>query len=932
MKRGISLRTVVAVVAGTIVLFCSFVDPALAGNTGKIAGTVRDRQNRQPIVGANVFIKGTTLGAVTDENGYYFILRVPPGTFQVQISMLGYQTVTVQNVQVQVDLTTEINAQFDQTAVQVAEVVITAEQKLVQRDITSTRRTISREGIRQTPGLESTADFFRIQAGAFLAGGAPQTMRLADGSQLQVRDESLKDIHVRGGRGGEILYMVDGMPVTHPIYGGRDVLDLNVVDVESVELLTGGFSAEYGQAQSGVVNISTRSGGEQYAGGTEFKTDRWEGMGTSFNTDYTSLYLGGPDPITHKLLPALGIHLPGQVSFFLSGNLDLTNTPYNNHRARGKFSLLGLKMNEKQDNTLNLNGKVTWDITAEHKLALTYHGSYKQWSNFDWLWSQAPDNVAVYNRDNTAGNIQYSHVLSKSTYYNLNLGYLGVHYKGSLDGKRPPDFWERDSTGKLWTTISSTEKDPRTGFYGVRTYENLWRNDHTATYTAKGDFTSQVHPAHLIKTGIELQYHDLSYVDIQDGGVKLSRYGLGIDSLPPPGPYPQFGQLRWVFSVKPTIGGVYLQDKFELEYLIINAGVRVDWMTLGETVMKKDWKQRWEDATGLRADWNPYLYRFSPRFGISFPISERMVVFFSYGHFNQLPELQYYYRDPYSGGTTGNPKLDYEQTILYEFGLTRQISDHWALDAKSYAKDISRQVQTTKLNAALGTPVELFDNRGYGRARGLEFEFTKAYSDLTSGKLTYTIQWASGYSSSAFDDYIRSQTDFPNPIRERALDWDVRHQVIFQGMMSAGEDQNVELFGVNLPNNWNLTLLYRFSTGTPYTPGEATTDMAEKQRRENTAVSPSNSSTDLKFEKSFNVGSGVHLAFTVNVFNLFDQKNVVTTRTDLGFNQWTGKPYAYGDVQRPQDNFYDYYTMQSLLDPRVNSTPRTTKLGVRLDF
>ena len=910
-----------------VVLF-SAASSMFAGNTGKIAGQIRDKENHQPIIGANVLVKGTTLGAATDVDGYYFVLRVPPGTYDLQISMIGYQTIIVQNVKVQVDLTTTINTLLSLTDVQMGEVLVTAEKKLVQKDVTSTRREVTQENIRETPGLESVTDIFKVQAGAILSS-APQSFKLADGSQLQVRDESLKDIHVRGGRGGEILYIVDGMPVNHPIYGGRSVLDLNVTDVQNVELITGAFNAEYGQAQSGVVNINTRSGGDNFKGGIEYKTDRWKALGESYLTDYATAYFSGPEPITRTLFPALGFEIPGKMDFFLSTNFNLSNTPYNNHRDRRNFKLFGLNVAERQDNSLNVNAKVNWDITVENKLTFSYHNTYLQWSSFDWLLKFYPNHLADYNRDNTAGSIQYNHVISNSSYFTLNLGYLGVTFKGSLNGKTPADFWTKDSSGKFISTITSPQIDPRTGFLNEQGSENIWRDDKTSSFTLKGDFTSQINSAHLLKTGLEFQFNNISYIDIEDGGVKLSRYALGLDSLPPPGPFPQFGQFRWVFDVKPIIASAFIQDKFELEFLIINAGFRVDGLMLGQMVMNKDWKQRWEDATGLKADWKSYIYRFSPRFGISFPISEDMVIFFSYGHFNQLPELQFYYRDPYSGGITGNPKLDYEQTILYEFGLTKQITDYWAIDAKSYAKDISRQVGTTRLLAKLGTPVDLYDNNGYSRARGLEFELTKGYSDFTSGKITYTIQWASGYSSSAFDDYIRSQTDFPNPIRERALSWDARHQIVFQGMLSANKNQDVELFGMKLPNDWILTVLYRYSTGTPYTPGQATTDPAEQQRKENTAIGPSTSSTDLKFEKGFNLGGGVRLAFFADVFNLFDQRNV---QMSFGFNTWTGKPYHYGDVQNPQKNFYDYYTMLSILDPRQFSTGRTTKLGIRIDF
>ncbi|MEK6757444.1 MAG: TonB-dependent receptor, partial [Bacteroidota bacterium] len=632
--------------------------------------------------------------------------------------------------------------------------------------------------------------------------------------------------------------------------------------------------------------------------------------------------------ITREFLPGLGLSIPAEMSYFISGNVTMTNTPYNNNRARETFSLFGIEVREKQDNAQNFNAKLNYEITPSHRFVLSYHGSWKQWTSFEWLWRDYLDRTAGYRRQNHAVNLQFNHVISKSTYYNVNLGYLGVTYRGSWNGKSPEDFWIMDSTGRFISTIASPQIDQRTGFFDERGYENIWRDDNTKTYTFKGDLTSQAHPAHLVKTGLEFRYNDISYIDIQDGGVKLSRFGQGIDSLPPSGPFPLFGQNRWVFQVKPTIGAAYLQDKFELEYLIINAGARIDWFSLGKTVMGSDWIRTWESATGLKADWKSTIYKFSPRFGISFPISEYTVVFFSYGHFNQLPELQFFYRDPYSGSFAGNPKLDYEQTILYEFGFTHQLSDFWAIDIKSYAKDISKQVGTTLLYGKEGLPVELYDNKGYARARGLEFELIKRYADFVSGKATYTIQWTSGYSSSAFDDYIRSQTNFPYPIRERPLGWDIRHQVIFQGTLAAGENQHPTLFGLELPGDWNLTLLYRFSTGNPYTPGEATINPVEAQKRENTAIGPSYSTTDVKFEKGFDVG-GMRFALTLDVFNLFDQKNI---QMSFGFNTWSGKPFRYGDIERPQPNFYDYYRMISIMDPRQFSTGRTTRLGIRIDF
>ena len=150
-----------------------------------------------------------------------------------------------------------------------------------------------------------------------------------------------------------------------------------------------------------------------------------------------------------------------------------------------------------------------------------------------------------------------------------------------------------------------------------------------------------------------------------------------------------------------------------------------------------------------------------------------MVLFFSYGHFLQTPELQYYYRDPYSGGFTGNPHLDYEQTILYEFGFTNQFNENLSFDVKAYNKDISDQTQTLRLYANLGLPVWLYDNRGFARARGLEFELNKKPGGFQNNLRfnNYTAQWATYYSSSALEKGMGTAW-FPNPIRERRLNWD----------------------------------------------------------------------------------------------------------------------------------------------------------------
>ena len=921
-----------------------------AGNTGKIFGKVIDEDTSEPLIGVNVVIKGIGQGASTDEQGEFYLIGVPPGNYNIEFSYIGYAPLTVKDLLVRVDLTSTLNVNIKVEAIEGDEIEVVADRLMVQKDITFTRRLATEEDFVNVPGMESSADVFRMQAGA-ITDIQPVRLNLDNGQQLQVRDESLKNIHVRGGRGGEILYMVDGMPVTHPLYGGRSVLDLNVSDVSQVEILSGAFSAEYGQAQSGVVNITTKTGGDKLSGNLEFKTDNGlPSFDNSYNTDYLSFTLGGPVPL-----------LGSKINFFTSGNLNRTDTWLNNGRTRKELNWFGLGLNERQDNNVNLNAKLNYNLSDNINLIFSYNDAYKQWSNYNWMWHLAPDNMAEFNRQTNRYNLRINHFVSKSTFYNLNVGYMTVKYNASIDGTSEPDEWwvfrdgdcdeypdsidcngpdgffNNDTLGDtLYSNITNPVVDQVTGFYNDAGREDIWRDDFTKTLTIKADLTSQYNKYNMIKTGISIQTNDLHYVDIADGATNLSVYGQQYFTMPtdsiiypePPGPFPQYGRTRWVFDAKPITGALYLENKFEIESLILNAGARVDFLYLGKSVNSDKFRSDWENATGLTADWELTKAKFSPRFGISFPVTEYIVLFFSYGHFLQTPELQYYYRDPYTGGFTGNPHLDYEQTVLYEFGFTNQFADNLSLDIKAYNKDISDQTQTLRLYANLGLPVWLYDNRGFARARGLEFELNKKPAGrlrLLSGKMTYTVQWATGYSSSTFGEYVWEQYGFPNPIRERRLNWDVRHQVVSNITLSAPKGRDLSLFGIKLPTDWALTFLTRFSTGKAYTPG--TMDIFEQRLLENTGSYPSTIVTDVKLNKNFSIPFiNNSLTFYVEVYNLFDRNN------PQGVNNWTGYPYAYGDLLGGSDRYYSHREISLLRQPMQFDQDRYLKVGFNLNF
>ena len=135
-----------------------------AGTTGKISGKVLDAGNHEPLIGANVVILGTTLGAATDFEGNYFIINIPPGKYQVKASLIGYNTVTIQNVQVNVDQTTKLDFDLSEEAVEMNDVLVVATRPIVQKDLTSTQSNVSGDDISMLP-LEDVQSVVNLQAG-----------------------------------------------------------------------------------------------------------------------------------------------------------------------------------------------------------------------------------------------------------------------------------------------------------------------------------------------------------------------------------------------------------------------------------------------------------------------------------------------------------------------------------------------------------------------------------------------------------------------------------------------------------------------------------------------------------------------------------------------------------------------------------------------
>ncbi len=257
------------VVASFVVLIFASGYPLIAGTTGKIAGTITDKTTGEPLPGVNVVVMGTSLGTSTDLNGQYTVLEVLPGTYRLQVSLVGYKKVVVEDVTVHIDQTAHVDVALQPEAVQAGEVVVTAERHLIRPDVATSVTSYDANQAQQLPTV-NVVSVLGLQAGVQGGWGGPPggasapafyTQNYTTGS-VQVGG----GISIRGSGGDQILFNVDGATLRDP-RNNEPETRIAMSDIQEVSVERGGFNAEYGQVRAGIVNVVTREGGKaSYSG------------------------------------------------------------------------------------------------------------------------------------------------------------------------------------------------------------------------------------------------------------------------------------------------------------------------------------------------------------------------------------------------------------------------------------------------------------------------------------------------------------------------------------------------------------------------------------------------------------------------------------------------------------------------------------------
>lgn len=781
-----------------------FANHALAGVTGKIAGTVTDAETGQPLPGVNIVVEGTTMGAASALNGYYVILNVPPGTYSIRAMMMGYKTYILTNVRVFIDQTTMIDFRMDPEILLGEEVTIVATRPIVEKDVAASKKNISSDRISTLP-VSSVGDVMGLQAGI------------------------TSNLGIRGSGSDQAVFMVDGVVLRDE----RDNQPLSTVPlsaIQEISVQTGGFNAEYQNVRSGVINVVTREGeSNRYAGVMTFKYRPpapknfgmspydpnfywlrpyldpavcWTGTKNGNWDVYTQRQypeFSGWNAIAQQTLqdddPTNDLTPEAAQRIFLYEHRkqgDITDPDYNFDggfggpvpfigRSLGNLRFYTSYLQEQDMYVIELSRKaltnkswmlkLTSDINPNMKLSVLgiYGETYAVSSSFSGGtgYMQTPEDVArqmttgsfttptrFYTNDYWSPTSRFhntisaklTHTLNPTTFYEVQLKRLGKKYLTA-----PGRYRDTEKRYEIFPGYFEDERpygfseDPIFGMDGIFIMGgpiSVSRDSSEySSYSVRADLISQIDSRNQIKTGIEFVYDRF---DMQFG--QINKY------LPE-------GNTWTTIKQNPFRSSFYIQDKIEVGGFISSLGLIMEYSNPnGQWYNVDDYNRGYfssvyepEDESLFKTKNVKGRFTLSPRLAISHPITINSKLYFNYGHYRQMPTSERYYRNQRSlSGQIdyfGDPTIPLAKTISYELGYDHAIFQDFKLHLSAYYKDVSDQEAWVRFISFDGkVNYYKLTNNSYEDIRGIEIDLEKSTGRWFYGDINYEYRvGTSGY-------------------------------------------------------------------------------------------------------------------------------------------------------------------------------------------
>jgi outer membrane receptor protein involved in Fe transport len=916
-----------------------------AGTTGKIRGRVADRETKEVLPGANVVIEGTTLGGASDLNGEFVILNVPVGSYSLRCSFIGYETVTISNVRVNVDLTTEVDFAMPSQALAVGNVEIVAARPLVNKNATNEVHIRSAEEIKNLP-VRGYVNVAGLSAGVVQIG---------------------QTLFIRGGRADEVTYYVDGVYQNNPYNSARSG-DLSNNSIEEVQVQNGGFNAEYGFANSGLIHTSTKTGGSQlvFTGEVitdEFLSEKEKNLGAfSYGYNLYNLAASGPLPFNHKMKfflagerqflrdrdPSSGVHpvlidgLPGTAEGHLPGN------------SLGRWNWNGNITIDARPIQFKIGGNSTRENFREYRQAFALF-------NADRMPKQIGATDSYY--------LKATHTLGPKTFYSATASYFRNEFEygdfiwfDNLEAYGDPTRNPQLPQPGVNPSISDLEAR----FAKPGTVRNVYQHNKSEFLGLKADFTHQAGRVHELQAGFEYRHNTVRNYQMVNGPMDLASFRQNPDlsdlavysaAYADNIGYDLFGKKEVDDGTDaarhPKLAAVYIQDKMEFRDLVLNVGLRWDYFDPATPQFRDPTKivitREGQIDPSQLVEGKTYS-NLNPRLGMSFPVTDRTVFHAQYGKFTQQPQLNQLFisylvfaNNLQAGNFTesGNPALEPVKTTAYEIGFRQQIGDNAALDITAFYKEIRDLVQQRNIFAE-PVPYAAFVNGDYGSVKGLSASFDLRRTRHVAAAASYTLQFAGGTGSSGNSaravNWLGNPPLYPTFVTP--LNFDQRHTLTLNMDFRTNQGEGPQFMGGRPLGGVGLNLLFTMGSGFPYTPGHqrsavfATGPTAENrpQAAINSSYTPFTHQLDAKLDKSLSL-AGVDFNVYLWMLNLTGAKNVTEVY------EQTGTPDDDGFLSSPAGQAFaaqsataaDYYRAR-INDPTNFGTPRQYRLGIRFDW
>lgn len=817
------------------------------------------------------------------------------------------------DIVVKIDLTARVDAKLHPEAVEAEEIVVRAERPLVQKDLTSTSVTVSSEDLKRIP-TETIDQVINLQAG--VVGG-----------------------HFRGGRTNEVGYLIDGVPVGDP-FNGSMPLQVENSSIRQMEIISGTFNAEYGQAMSGMVNIVTPEGGAKYHGSLSTYTGDYftshtnvfpnDGSLGKFRTKNLNATISGPVPEVEGLsffgtgryyhdegyLFGTRVYNVSDKSPFQPvdasgrGLVDPNGNPIYIYTKTGDGAYVSMNPYTKR----SFNGKLTYAMRGmKFSYGIFYDDNWNKYYDHAYAWT--PDGIMNHYRTDWVNSFQITDDISANTFQEFKISNNFYTYKGYLYANPFDSAYVDPSQGtpiSAWTFNSGGNQGDR-----YDRFSNTW--------VTQWALVSQISPKHKVSMGIEAQtsiinnhWETLENINtVERDSTRLGNPLIWISG------YADLGTLNNnAYVRKPITLAAYIQDKAEYDLLIINGGVRFDYFKANAYYpydLRNPSKNPLFPHSGMLREATP-KFQVSPRLGVSFPITDKGILHFSYGHFFQIPTFESLYHNAdylvvhdNLSDYIGNPDLNAQRRVQYEVGLQQVLFENFGLEFTLYYSDIRNLLGMEILNTYDGLPYARYINRDYANVKGFILTLDRRFADFFSFKLDYTFQYASGNASDPLSVFYNNQTSPPIQTNTQALplSWDQRSSLNFT-------------VTVGKPGDWNVGVISQYGSGWPYTEDIR---VSQGLRFENGGVKPSTFNVDIRAEKSVSY-AGFNLTLFALIYNALDIKN------EYNVNSASGRANTYLNLYTDQaGTIYGFNTIQQFMnDPSSFSAPREVRLGATVEF